>query len=384
MKIFLFLIPCFSLVLGSCTSTGVTSAEEYYSLGMAFYDLGKFEDAEKWLNRARMVDKTKTASEYNLGRIAFEQKRYEDAAKHFERILVRDPENVLALKAAAYTRIRIGDIAVAEGLYDRILKLIPESFDDGYNYAMVLYVMEKPEKTEEVLRKYEAVLEDNKDALLLLARAQGAQDKVEAADTYSKWLASNTDHKVRYEYAQVLEKGEFYAKALEEYRLVLTSLPAGAGTTPAETPVKADASTTPAKTGAATTKETQAVTEPDPLAPAQLRFTIARLLFIADGESEEGAKELTQAVAAGFTDIPALEALLEDKRIIAARKDDIRRIIGEMRTAETARLEKEKAAAEEAAKVPDAGTEKQPEAEGGVPGETEGTPGSAGEGENPR
>ncbi|GHV82384.1 hypothetical protein AGMMS49991_09420 [Spirochaetia bacterium] len=320
MKIVLFLFPCLSLLLGSCASAGVTSAEEYFSLGMAYYDLGKFEDAEKWLNRAKMVDKTKIASEYNLGRIAYDRKRYEDAVKHFERVLVRDPDNVLALKAAAYTRIRIGDIAAAEGLYDRVLKLIPESFDDGYNYAMVLYVMKKPEKTEEVLQKYDSVLETNNDALLLLARAQNAQEKVEALDTYSKWLVNNSDPKVRYEYAQILEKGEFYARALEEYQMVLTSPPAKAGTS----------STVPAG-------------EVDPLSPAALRFTIARLLFIADGKSEKGADELSQAVSAGFADIPALEALLEDSRIEAARKDDIRRIIGEMRTAETARKEQKKA-----------------------------------------
>ncbi|GHT79086.1 hypothetical protein FACS1894130_06920 [Spirochaetia bacterium] len=324
------MLPCFLFVFGSCASMGVTSAEEYYSLGMAYFDLGKFEEAERWLNRALSVDKTKTATEYNLGRIAFELGRYEEAVKRFEGILVRDPDNILALKAAAYTRIRIGDIAAAEGLYDRVLKLVPESFDDGYNYAMVLYAMKKPEKTEEVLWKYELVLENNKDALLLLARAQGAQEKVEAVDTYGKWLVNNSDAKVRYEYAQVLEKGEFYARALEEYRLVLSSLPAGAGTS---------------TTSSSSTPTTDSTTvESDPLNPAALRFAIARLLFIADGENEEGTGELSQAVSAGFTDIPALEALLEDKRIAAARKDDIRRIVGEMQKAEADRLEKEKSA----------------------------------------
>ncbi|MDR2363935.1 MAG: tetratricopeptide repeat protein, partial [Spirochaetaceae bacterium] len=49
----LFLIVvCAGAVISSCATWGA-SAEEYYSLGMAYFELGKFEEAEKWLNRAR-------------------------------------------------------------------------------------------------------------------------------------------------------------------------------------------------------------------------------------------------------------------------------------------------------------------------------------------
>jgi Tfp pilus assembly protein PilF len=98
------------LVINSCATWGSVAAEEYYTLGMAYFELGKFAEAEKWLNRARIADKTKTASDYNLGRIAYETGRYQDAAKLFEGILKKDPQNVMALKAAAYTRIKTGDL----------------------------------------------------------------------------------------------------------------------------------------------------------------------------------------------------------------------------------------------------------------------------------
>jgi tetratricopeptide (TPR) repeat protein len=271
-------------------------------MGMAYFELGKYEEAEKWLNRARAVDKTKTASEYNLGRIAFEMGRYEDAIRIFDSVLAKDGENILALKAAAYTRIKTGEIEKAEALYERVLSLVPESADDGYNHALVLFAMKKYERAEEVLLKYQFTLEDNKDAFLLLARSQKALNKPEAVDSYDKWLQGNSDNQVRYEYAQVLEQGEFYAKALEEYQTLLKALPQGP---------------------AASSKEG----EKQELSKPNVRFIIGRLLLIADPESEDGINELNLAVTEGFSDTEALEKLAEDSRIPDARKDEIKRII---------------------------------------------------------
>jgi tetratricopeptide (TPR) repeat protein len=289
-----------ALVFASCVTPGGITAEEFYSMGMAYIDLGKYAEAEKWLNRARAMDKTKTASEYNLGRIAFETGRYEDALRFFERVITKDPENILALKAAAYTLIKTGDLSKAEAYYDRVLKLIPESADDGFNHALVLYAMEQSERAEAVLLRYEFTLDDNKDAILLLARVQKAQNKPEAVDTYSKWLQANSDPQVQYEYAQVLEQEEFYARALTEYRTVLNSLPMG------------DASDT------------------SELTRSNIRYTIAKILLLADPESEEGINELSLAVSDGFSDTEVLEALLEDEKIPDTRKDGIRRIIREI------------------------------------------------------
>ncbi|MCL2127137.1 MAG: tetratricopeptide repeat protein [Treponema sp.] len=303
-----FLLPAAAfaacLVLSGCASRGAASAEEYYSIGMAYFDMGKFEEAEKWLNRAMAKDKTKSASEYNLGRIAFETGRYSDAAKHFESILKRDPGNVLALKAAAYTRIKNGEIEKAAVHYEKLLTLVPESYDDGYNYALVLYAMEKYAEAEEILKKYEYALMDNNDVLLLYARAQKEQNKVEAIDSYAAWLANNTDVKVRYEYAQLLEDREMYARALEEYRAALNGISATA-----VDPSKAD-----------------------------LRFAAARLLLVADPENAEGIAELSGAVSDGYDNFDEIEKLIGDERIGAAKKDEIRAVITEGKRAAEAAL----------------------------------------------
>jgi tetratricopeptide (TPR) repeat protein len=295
----IFLFISASLALGlvpvSCASFGAASAEEYYSIGMAYYDIGKYEEAEKWLNRAKSKDRTKNASEYNLGRIAFEAKRYDDAIKHFEAVLKKDPNNVLALKAAAYTYIKNDNIEKASNMYKRLLALVPESSDDGYNYALVLFAMKKYEEAEQVLKTYEYALLDNNDVLLLYARAQKEQGKPEAIDTYASWLVNNSDAKVRHEYAQLLESQQMYARALEEYRTAYAALSSGSV---------------------------------DPSKP-EVRFTIARLMLTADPENTEGTAELQAAVSEGYNDFEEMEKLLDDARITAANKNEIRKIISE-------------------------------------------------------
>jgi tetratricopeptide (TPR) repeat protein len=279
----------------SCASFGgAASAEEYYALGQAYFDLGKYDEAERWFNRAKAADKTKTASEYNLGRIAFEQGRYGEALRIFDGILADDPGNVLALKAAAYTRIKTGDLEKAESLYNRVLALVPESADDGYNYALVLSALNRNDKAEEVLAKYPFALDENDAALLLLARVQRAQNKVEAADTYDRWLKNNSDPQVRYEYAQVLEQGEFYARALSEYRGILESIK------PEEKPPR-----------------------------SEVRFSLARLLLIADSQSGEGLTELKAALSEGLAAGDRLQELLADSRINPSAKEAIERMLSD-------------------------------------------------------
>jgi tetratricopeptide (TPR) repeat protein len=302
-----FLLSC-ALALFACKSSAA-SAEEYFSIGMAYFELGKYEEAEKWLNRAKSSNKTVVASQYNLGRLAFERKRYDDAAKYFEDILKKDQNNVLALKAAAFTRIKMGDIDIAEKHYSNLLELVPESADDGYNHALVLYAMERYSDAESVLDKYLLSLLGNSDVQLLHARSQAAQNKVEAINSLSSWLNSNTDAQVRYEYAQVLEQHEYYARAMEEYRKALTE----------DSSSNKDLSN-------------------------KIRFALARTLLIADNTSAAGITELQTSIDEGFNDIAAVEELLTKDKISSANKRTIENIINDMKLA--ASKEEEKTASE--------------------------------------
>lgn len=302
----LFIILC-TLIYG-CAALAA-SAQEYYSIGMAYYDLGKYEEAEKWLNRAMLADRTMTASQYNLGRIAFETQRYKEAAKLFEGILKKDPDNLLALRAAAYSRIKDGNIEKAEKHYAKLMILVPESADDGYNHALVLFAMERYDKAAEVLEKYPYPLQDNSELLLLYARTQKALNKVEAIDSYAKWLSLNSDKKVRIEYAQLLEKNELYARAIEEYRAALSD----------------------------------SFSDNEEIKKYDVRFSLARLLLTADASSEEGVTEMEAAVSEGYSKIEEVEKLQKNTKVSAANRDKLRNIVNNMQRS----LETKKAAEKE-------------------------------------
>ena len=304
------------LVSSSCVSKGVAQAEEYYTIGMAYFEMGKFSEAEMWLNRARSADKTMVASEYNIARIAFETGRYEEAAVMFEKIIDLDPDNVMALKAAAYSRIKNGDLEKAEALYDKVLLLTPENADDGFNYALVLYGLEKYEESEAVLNKYPFALEEKAPSILLLARAQRAMDKVEAIDTYAKWVivnAGTANSQGLYEYAQVLGEAEFYAKALEQY----------------DEAIKVH------------TKDTATLTK------SMIRFGKASVLLTVDPENEESLAEFNKAIEEGFADLEALEPLLSDERITQYNREEIRKVYDDLKSKAEEKEEEESPKEEE-------------------------------------
>jgi len=295
-KLFFAILILIIAVICGC-ATAATSAQEYFSIGMAYFELGKYEEAEMWLNRARQFDRTMAASQYNLGRIAFELQRYDEAAEHFEEILKKDPDNVLALRAAAYSRIKTGEIDIAQMHYDKLLELVPENADDGYNHALVLYAMERYVEAEQVLERYSYSMHDNRDLLLLYARTKSAQNKVEAIDSFFAWLSEGSDPKVRYEYALTLEYHELYARAIEEYRKAISEV----------------------------TPQTGNIKKSD------IRFALARVLLIADGESTEGIIEMQNAVAEGFNDISAIEKLIESGKVTGANRDSLRDLVSSIR-----------------------------------------------------
>ena len=208
----------FSFSLFSCISSAA-KAEEYYALGSAYFELKKYAEAENWFSKAKFHKSTNIASIYYLGRIAYETGRYREAESYFEQILKVDGENITALKAAAYTCIKLEELDKASSYYWKVLELVPESYDEGYNYAVVLMALGRAEEAEKVLVSYNNT--ESPEALLIMARSLRQQGKVEAADYYNTSLIKQDDPVVRSEYAAYLAEMGLSEKALEEYQKAL-------------------------------------------------------------------------------------------------------------------------------------------------------------------
>jgi len=220
--VLLLISPVLIILIFSSCLTSASKAEEYYAIGTAYMELQKYAEAESWLNKAKFHQTTKMASIFNLGRIAYETGRYKEALSHFEQIAAIDSENISALRAAAYTSIRMEDMEKAALYYEKVLSLVPESHDEGLNYAIVLMAMDRAPEAEELLKRFNNT--ENPDALLVLARSQKAQSKVEAADAYSASLSKKDNPVVRAEYAAYLLEAGHKDKALAEYKLVLEKI----------------------------------------------------------------------------------------------------------------------------------------------------------------
>jgi tetratricopeptide (TPR) repeat protein len=286
----LVLVFLLGITVFSCVSD--TRAEDYYALGTAYFNLGNYDEAEKWFDKSKFNEKTKMASMYNLGRVSFERGSYEKALTYFENILKTDPENLSALRAAAYTCVKTGDTQAALGYYRRAVALLPENADERYNYALMLNALEMYEEAETVLVSLGENLIDSlgDKRLLLLARVQKSLGKPEAVDAYNTYLEKTDDPVVRFEFAETLEEQELYAKALEEYRLL------------------------------AETSQSDAAGHPE---KSLVLFRVARVMLVSDPSDEEGLGALEEALKSGYADQAEIDALFEAAGIPEEKRNEL-------------------------------------------------------------
>lgn len=264
----------------ACATAGgtVVRAEEYYSIANAYFELKKYDEAERWFSLASRHEKTALAARYQLGRIAFEKGEPAEAARIFEDLLPLDPDNLMLIRAAAYSRMKLGEWDAAISLFDKASHLAPETEDARYNYALALAYADRFEEAAERLKPRVEAFPDDRESILLLARMERKLERPEAADHFAVALALKDDVAVRVEFAECLESLDFFARAVEEYDTLLDS-------------------------------ETLA-----PAKKAEYRFLKARALLFA-GDGAAGVSELREAITDGFTDRAALELLLADPRL---------------------------------------------------------------------
>ncbi|AEJ19638.1 tetratricopeptide repeat protein [Gracilinema caldarium] len=283
---FTCIIAVYLLVLSCVSGPASISEEELYSLGKAYYDLGKYTEAEIWFQKASKYSKTKNASMYYLGRIAFQQQKYTKAASIFEILLNKDKDNVILLKAAAFSNLKALNFEKAELYYRRVIELVPESKESKYGYALVLYGIQKYSESYQLLKEMKADDGNDKDALLLLARTEKMLAYPEAIDHYSQWLKKNDDPQILKEYAEVAEQLALYSRAIEALKKIKQ-----------------------------TNREELAG-----LQKGEVDFRIGRLIIFADPLDNQGFKHIESALSAGYQNKEQFDVLLADTRLTETQK----------------------------------------------------------------
>ncbi len=269
-----FMLIVFSAL--SCAGSPRPSPQEYYELGKAYQELKDNESAKKWYALALDAQETDASARYQLGVIAWEEKDYPAALAFFKELLEDDPDNSMVLRSAAWAALYAGDIELADGLYTRLLALVPDSREEQYNHILVLSLMERFEEANDKLTAWLDGKEAEGEAVLLLARIKRGLGDPLAIDHYAAWIEKNANQaKIRREYADLLWEGEFFAKAVEQYDELIKI------------------------------KDIEVFG----WAKGELHFFKARIL--ADAKDEAAVAALDEAIRAGYEDTEAIIALNE-------------------------------------------------------------------------
>ncbi|TVR02423.1 MAG: tetratricopeptide repeat protein [Spirochaetaceae bacterium] len=262
------------IAVSGCTTwvRGPDLAREYYNIGNAFYDLGRFDRAVDYYRRALALDRTLAAASFNLARVYADQGRFPDAIDVLLELIVRDPESVLLRETLAFVYFLQGDVERAETRYREVLALSPFHVNALYNLGRIERKRERYAESAEFFRR--AVQAQPADAELLFAYADALNrvDPERSAPIFERYLdTSPTDRTRLLAAGDALRTGRFFSPARRAYRKVLDQRPDDA---------------------------------------AGL-FGMAVVFLVGIEESEAGLDFLERALDAGFTDNAELSLLVE-------------------------------------------------------------------------
>jgi predicted Zn-dependent protease len=256
-------------------------AAEWYEIGNAWYDQGKWDRAGTAYSRALALDSKLSAASYNLARALAESGDFVGALIAINGVIAGDPENVRALSTKAYILYKSGDARAALDVYARVLALEPFAPDALYNAALLREAAGEWTAALSGLEDYMKAKPDDEKFLLLYARALAEAKKGdEAIDAYgrlSKGGKLKAEDWIRL--GKLHEAGRDYAKAIEDLA--------------------------------------QAVALDPKLSGAW--FDLARLRLAEAEDGKGGMEALTKALEAGFADKERAAALLAEP-VLAERE----------------------------------------------------------------
>jgi tetratricopeptide (TPR) repeat protein len=267
----------FLLLSGCATGARGSVASDYYNIGNAYEELGKYDKAIQYYQDALRADPGMVKADFNLAISLARMKRTDEAAAVLKRLLLNDPPNTQLIATLGWVYHLAGRDGDALEQYDAVLTLSPADQDSLYNSGIILWKVERKEEALERFRKVLVNAPNDTDALYAAGSLLLSMDKpAGSADMLSRYLEKKPDDaQAWYLVAAGAERMRKYSRALEAYEKII-----------AKDPKQSDA-----------------------------WFGEARLLLTVIEDPQRGLDSLSKALAGGFKDTIAVKALLDSSEL---------------------------------------------------------------------
>lgn len=189
--------------VAACTTTVSRRelAEEYYNLGNAFYDLGRYDESFRYYSRAIELDPDLPAVSFNLARLHIDRGEYDAAALVLEGLRAADPENILIRESDAYLDYVRGEFESAYAGYRSVADEYPGRTSAAYNLARVARKLGREGDVIDYLERAATVEPEDRDILWELANAywvaEQNEDALAISETFRELAAGQVADLVR-------------------------------------------------------------------------------------------------------------------------------------------------------------------------------------------
>ncbi len=212
------------LAVVSCqTAPELSLAEDYLTLGTAYYDLKNWSQAERFLLRAVQLDPANKAARFNLALTLLQQSRPEEAIGHLKDLLSDDSENTVLLKTLGYAYFWSKNFTEARSVYRKVLDILVQDRDTQFNLGLIAYELGEYSEARQILDTWLSEETSPPDSIwpVLEAISRKLKDDAGLVRALAKIVEKNKGDLVR-----LAELESLYAKAgrWEERIAVLTQL----------------------------------------------------------------------------------------------------------------------------------------------------------------
>ncbi len=213
------------VILTSCQTLTLQESElshDYYNIGNAYSDLGKYEQAADYYKRALELNPDLNQAAFNLARTNLEIEDNRAALKLLENLESQDDRNLMVLEMLGFVWYKLGDHAKAAGYYKKCLSIDEAHIRSLYNLTVLEMEEERWKESEDYLDRLLA-LENKEEYRTLKAELADARGETDSAIIYYEDLVLEYGgSKESYTALKDLYlKSEMYKEALDTLDLLI-------------------------------------------------------------------------------------------------------------------------------------------------------------------